>query len=475
MLTTLDGKTNESASESTNGAANESADNRKTPVLIATGNAITGMNKAVQFLVQTQDSQLGTGQALIVNNLEEASSPKPRDWIGYLPNTDRFNLSDLNINSDQFFVDTTVRGSKAPEVKIPFRALPGDRVLRGSSITVHYSYSPKINPRTSAVEVAVDGITLGAERLTSSGGGSGSFTVNLPHDVVRPDSNLYVRFSLNPLENGVCGLEADQQLWGTVHSDTGIHVVKDTVVQLPDLNLLKVGFPLTAPQDLSTTALIVPNSPNDSELNILLSLSKRLGQISQSNSIQLNTYLAKDMTGELKANQNLVAIGVRERLPIPEALASNGLGLNTAFLRQLGGTQVQALPDGEGIVKSTLSPWNNQRLLLALTAQREQGLQDVQDLLEIDRLFGELQGDTALIHRNQPDPSPYDPEGYSLEFLNNVPRQKVVVQAGLLGSAMMFLQDHWLLLPVGMVMLPLLLYGFSQMFLNRVADGGSGS
>jgi hypothetical protein len=338
---------------------------------------------------------------------------------------------------------------------------------------MHYSYGPKINPRTSAVEVGVDGITLGAERLTSSQGGSGSFTVNLPQDVVRPDSNLYVRFALNPLENGVCGLEEDQQLWGTVHSDTSVHLIKDTVIQLPDLDLLKVGFPLTAPQDLSTTALILPNSPNDSELNILLGLGKRLGQISQSNSIKLNTYLAKDVTGEVKANQNLVAIGVRERLPVPEALASKGLGLNTAFLRQLGGTQVQALPDGEGIVKATLSPWNNQRLLLALTAQREQGLRDVQDLLEIDRLFGELKGDTALIHRNQPDPDPYDPEGYSLEFLNQVPRQKVVVQAGLIASTMMFLQDYWLLLPIGMVALPLLLYGFSQMFLNRVADGGS--
>jgi hypothetical protein len=35
-----------------------------------------------------------------------------------------------------------------------------------------------------------------------------------------------------------------------------------------------------------------------------------------------------------------------------------------------------------------------------------------------------------------------------------------------------FLQDHWLLLPAGIVLLPLLLYGFSQMFLNHVSNGG---
>lgn len=469
MLTTL----GEQKSDRNNAQTSEA--DRNTPILIATGNSVSGMNKAVQFLVQAQDRQIGTGEALIVNSLEEVTSPKPRDWIGYLPNSNRFTLSDLATDNRQFFVDTTVHGANAPEVKIPFHTLPGDRVLRGSTVTLQYSYSPQLNPRTSAVEVALDGITLGAERLTSTGGGRGSLTVNLPDDVVRPDSNLYVRFVLQPLENGVCGLEADRQLWGTVHSDTSVDLRRDTVTRLPDLRLLKVGFPLTAPQDLSTTALILPDRPTDAELNLLLSMSKRLGQITQSDSIKLNAYFAKNLTSEIKSNQNLVSIGVRDRLPTPEALATKGFTLNTAFLRQNGATQVQALPDGEGVLKSVVSPWNEDRVLLALTAQREQGLRDVRDLVEIDRLFGQLEGDTALVHRNQPDPSPYDSEGYSLEFLNNAPQQRVVTQTSFLGGLVMFIQNNWLLLPLGIVLLPLLLYGFSQMFLNRVADGGSGS
>jgi hypothetical protein len=463
MLTTLEEQRNDAASRT-------QRDN--TPVLVATGNATSGMNKAVQFLVQKKDQQIGTGQALIVNNLEEPTSPRPRDWIGYLPNRDRFEFSDLSTDTDRYFVDKTVRGSKAGAIEIPFQALPGDRILRGSTITLYYSYSPQLNPRTSAVEVALDDITLGAERLNSKNGGSHSFTVNLPDDVVRPDSRLYVRFLLNPLENGVCGLEADEQLWGTVHSNTSVHLVKDNVTRLPDLNLVKIGYPLAAPQDLSTTALVVPDRPTADEFNVLLSLSRRLGQISQSDSIQLNAYLAKDINSEVKANHNLMAIGVRDRLPTPEALATKGMNLQAASLRQMGTTQVQALPDGEGVLKAVVSPWNDDRLLVALTAQREQGLRDVQDLLDNDRLFGQLQGDTALVHRNQPEPSPYDPEGYSLTFLNDAPRERVVVQAGLLGRLVIFLQDHWLLLPAGIVLLPLLLYGFSQMFLNHVSNGG---
>lgn len=448
---------------------------KKIPVLVAAGNGTAGVNKAVQFLVQTKDRQLGTGQALLVNNLEQPESPELRDWAGYLPNPDRFSLGDVSIDRGEYFVDTTVRGTGAPAVEVPFQTLPGDRVLRGSTVKLDYSYSPQVNPRNSTVEVALDDITLGAEPLRSRNGGRHSFTVNLPEDVVRPDSKLYVRFMLHPQDNQVCGLEADRQLWGTVHSDTGVHLVRDTVIRLPDLNLVKAGFPLAAPQDLSTTGIVLPDQPSDAEMNVLLSLSKRLGRITESDSIQLQTYLAKDVTPEVKAEKSLVAIGLSDRLPIPEALASRGLNLNTAFLRESGATQVQPLPDSEGVVKSVVSPWNDRNVLLALTAQREQGLRDVQDLFEIDRLFGQLQGDTALIHRNQPNPSPYDPDGYSLEFLNRAPREKVVMEAGLMRRTMFFLQDNWLLVPLGIVLLPLLMYGFSQIFLNRVADRGAQS
>jgi cellulose synthase operon protein B len=448
---------------------------RTTPVLVATGNATSGMTKAVQFLVQAKDRQIGTGQAITVNNLEEVASPNPRTWIGHLPNANRFKFSDLTLESDRYFVDTTVHGSNPAAIEIPFQALPGDRISRGSTITLDYTYGPQLNPRTSAVEVTLDDITLGAERLSSKTGGSRSFTVNLPNDVVRPDSKLYVRFVLNPLQDGVCGVEADQQLWGTVHSTSHVDLIKDNITRLPDLNLLKVGYPLAVPQDLSTTALILPDRPTAGEFDVFLSLSRRLGQITQSDSIKLSTYFAKDLPAQVKAEQNLVAIGVRDRLPTPEALATQGLNLHTASLRQLGATQVQALPDSEGVVKAVLSPWNENRLLVALTAQRDQGLRDVQDLLDNDRLFGQLQGDTALIHRNQPEPNPYDREGYSLTFLNNAPQERVVVQASFMGRLVMFFQNHWLLLPVGIVLLPLLLYGFSQIFLDRVANGGTRS
>lgn len=442
-----------------------------TPILIATGNAAEGVSKAIQFLVQPNDRQIGTGQALTVNSLEDLPSPDPRIWSGYLPSDDQFELSALTMPDRQPFSETTVRGSNAPAVQIPFRALPGDRILRGSTMTLHYSHSTQVNPKTSAVEVTLDDIALGAKPLNSSSG-EGTLTVDLLDNLPRPNSMITVRFLLQPREGGVCGLEADQQLWGTVHGDSSFNLVRNTVVQLPDLKLLTAGYPLTAPQDLSSTAVVLPDNPTQTEVQTLLNLSERLGRISQADSVKIQAYLARDLNETVKREQHIVTIGRRDRLPLSENLKAKGFDLGTAFLRQFGGSSVQALPDQEGVIKSVLSPWNSERVLLALTGQTEQGLKDIQDLLTIDRLFGQMQGDTTVISRNMANPSPYDTNGYSLQFFQEAPTQRTIARMNVLNRMVIFFQDNWWLIPIVTIIMGLLLYSFSQIFLNRVADSG---
>lgn len=442
-----------------------------TPVLIATGNAPEGVSKAVQFLVQPQDRQLGTGQALTINSLEDPPSPDSRDWSGYLPRENKFNLTALQTLDRQPFGDTTVRGSKAPSVQIPFHALPDEQILRGSTMMLHYSHSPQVNPRLSMVEVTLDDISLGAKPLNGNSD-NGTLTVNLPNNLVKPTSTINVRFLLQPQEGGVCGLEADQQLWGTVHGDSSFNLVRNNVVHLPDLKLLTAGYPLAAPQDLSTTAIALPNQPSKAELQTLFDLSERLGRISQAASVKLQAFLASDVDESIKQEQHIVTIGTRDRLPLAEVMKTKGFDLGTALMRQIGGSSVQALPDQEGVVKSVLSPWNADRLLIALTAQTEQGLKDVQDLLKIDRLFGQLQGDTTVISRTHANPSPDDTNGYQLQSFEQAPSQRTVTHMSALDRVVLFFQNNWWLMPIATISIGLLLYSFSQIYLNRVADSG---
>ena len=443
------------------------------PVLVATGNAPEGVSKAVQFLVQGRDREIGTGQALLVTNLDEVASPDPRQWVGYLPTANTFQLKDLQDTNRQRFEDVTVHGTNAPPMRIPFKALPDDRFSRGSTMALRYSYSPQVDPRTSAVEVRLDGVTIASKRLGgnwfSSGSSKESFNVNLPEDLIQPDSNLDVQFVLNPRGSATCGLTGDQQLWGTVHTDTSFNLKRNNVVQLPDLRLLKAGYPIAAPQDLSATAIALPDSPNDADVTTLLAFSKRMGRLTQADSVKLNVYRAGTLPAEVRNQYHLVGIGTRDRFPFPEAFnGDGGFKLGNAFTRQRQESTIQSLPDNEGVSKQLLSPWNNDRTLLALTAQTNEGMREVQDLFDRDPLFSQLRGDTVLIRRNQQNPSPFDANGYSLEFLQQTVQRRIV-NTGFLSRISLFLQDFWFLIPTGIVLIALLLYGFSQLYLNRVA------
>jgi hypothetical protein len=447
-------------------------ENRGVPVLVATGNDAAGVAKAVQFLVQSEDQQLGAGQALIISNVDEVASPPSRQWERYLPVENSFSLSSLRGVDGEPFKDTTVHGSNAPPVQFNFWALPDDQFMRGSTMTLRYSYSPQVNPRTSAIEVRIDGVTIGGKRLTSENGGRESLNVNLPESLIQPNSQIEVLFVLRPRVAAECGQSQDQQLWGTVHGDTRFDLNRQNVVQLPDLRLLQTGFPLTAPQDLSGTAVVMPDAPTDREVMTLLKLSERLGRVSRADAVKLNVYQASSVPVEAREQKHLVGIGTRDRFPIPEALeASNGLVLRDFFSRQRNSSQLQTLSDNEGVIKSVISPWNSDRILLALTAQSNQGLDRVQDMFANDPLFFQFQGDTVLVAANQADPSPYDATGYSLEFLRQTAQQRIE-QTNLLSRATLFLQDHWFLLPTGIVVISLTLYGISQLYLNRIASGG---
>lgn len=440
------------------------------PVLVVTGNGAEGVSKAMQFLTQPKDRKIGTGQAILVSKVTDIPSPPPRKWPRYLPQDNSFKLSDLKGGDDKPFEDVTVRGSGAPPIEFDFRALPDDQFTRGSSMSVDYSYGPQVNPRTSAMEVLLDGVFIGGNRLTAEEGATRqTINVNLPEKLIKPTSKIQIAFRLNPKEPGTCGRVTDQQLTGTVHSDTSFNLHRESSVQLPDLKLLQFGFPFAAPQDLSSTAIVVPDSPSNTDLTTLLEFSKRLGRLSQADSIKLNAYTTASLPPEKRSQFNLVGIGTREAFPFPEVFQAGGFNLKDALSRQWQQNQIQTLPDGEGVIQEIISPWQRDRLLLALSAQTENGLEQVQDFLKNDGLFFQLKGDTLLITRNEQTTATSAPDAYEIEFLQNA-QQSRIEDTNLLSRVSRWLQENWFFLPTGIVVLALVLYGVSQLYLKRIAD-----
>ena len=441
------------------------------PVLVVTGNALEGVIKAAQFLVQPDTRKLASGQAIVVSELKTVSTPSPRNWPLYLPETNSFKLSDLKTFEGKPFKDITVRGSSAVPIEFDFRALPDDQFTRGSYMNLRYSYGPQVNPRLSAVEVLLDDVFIGGARLTSENGATRqTLKVDLPANLIKPTSKIKVAFRLNPKEPPECGKVIDQQLTGTIHADTDFKLNRENAVELPDLELLQTGFPFAAPQDLSSTTLVVPDSPSDTDLLTLLAFSERLGRLSRSDSIQMKTYTASAVTADIAKKHHLVGIGTRDKFPFPKVLESGGFRLLDAFALQTDRGSIQSLPDQSGVIKEVISPENSDRVLLALSAQTEDGLEQVRQIISKDPWFFQLREDTVLVSSDVSNPDIYDPDAYKLEFLQRAPRTKRLENTNLLSKVIRYLQENWFILPVGIVALVLLLYGIGQSYLNRVTD-----
>ncbi|WNZ21463.1 cellulose biosynthesis cyclic di-GMP-binding regulatory protein BcsB [Leptolyngbya sp. NK1-12] len=439
----------------------------KTPVLVATGNTAQAVEKAVQFMVQAPDRQLGTGSVIFVNEVTAVSPPPLREWRGYLPPTDRFKLSDLKTFEDKPYTDVSVRGSHAPALEFDFRALPDDRILPGSSMTLRYSYGPQVNPLTSQVEVQLDGVPLGGARLTSvSGANRQSLRVDIPAESIKPNSKMQINFRLDPRERRSCSRVTDQQLWGKIHADTSFDLKREQVAKLPDLKLLQAGYPFTAPQDLSSTAIVVPDNPNKADLLLMLEVSERLGRLSRYDTVQFSVYRAGQLPEEQRQSKHLIGIGVQAKFPFPEAYQADNLALQNLFSRQWRDSQVQTLPDVEGVIKAIFSPWNSDRMLLALTSQTDTGLDQVRDLISRDPLFYQIEGDTVLVSANTDNPSPFDAQDYTLEFLRQSP-QRAVTNAGVSEQVTSLLRNHWFILAPGLIVAALILYSITQFYLKK--------
>lgn len=438
------------------------------PVLVITGNSEAAVIKAAQFLAQPADWQIATGNLIFVEEVSDVPPPAPRDWPRYLPSQDKFQLGDLTNYFGQPIGDVTVRGSQAPALEFDFRGRPDDRFLPGNTMTLEYSYGPQVNPLTSLVEVQLDGVGLDGDRLTSIDGAQRqTLRVTLPEDQITPQSKMRINFQLDPRERRSCSRVTDAQLWGTVHTETRFDLSREMGARIPDLKLLTTGYPFAAPQDLSSTAVVMPDEPSTTELELMLEFSERLGRLSRADSIRLQVYRAKQLPDSVQADQNLVGIGVRDRFPLPDVFEVDGFKLKDALSRQWRQSTIQTIPDREGLIKQVLSPWNEERVLMALSSQTPAGLQQLQQLLAQDPLFFQLRGDTALIEADAAGTSADDPNAYTLEFLTQAPAQTDILQKDAQSRLRHLFRTNWIVLTAGVLAAALVLYGVVQLYLKR--------
>ena len=165
-----------------------------------TGGDAEGVVKAAEALASQDRYESLSGQIASVSEIRDPVPPPTlREPLPVPPRNAasgvRFPLSELRMN------DTTVRGFYAPPVRIPIH-MEGDAEVHidGARIGLDYAYSSGLDTRLSTLEVRLDDVTLRSVSLREAGGAEKTrLWVDLPHELMQPDTELEVVFHLFPL------------------------------------------------------------------------------------------------------------------------------------------------------------------------------------------------------------------------------------------------------------------------------------
>jgi hypothetical protein len=380
-------------------------------ILIVTGQMPAGVAKAARLLSSHPAAQLLVGPYAIVTqaDLDQAEGDRSyRRWSGY-QTTPKAALSDLGWQTQ------TVRGFTAspiflnwqlmPDVHLPSRGQPGSN----AHLNLKYSYSSQIDPSQSKLEVSLNGKSLKSVPLDNPKGGmQESLTITMPTADVLNYNDLKVQFYLFPEKVDLCKFVTDVHVWGTVHSNSQLHVPAEIRTPIPDVGLLNDGgFPYTAFTNMQEAVIVMPEKPSPEAVQVLTSVLHRLGRnITAGNtSSAIRVVKPSELTEALKSKNHLILIGNAENNGVLKSLK----GRFHAMLNDGGKTGLASKSDEQalhavigdrptGLLEAMLSPWNPKRQVLVITGATPSALDLAGQVFANDALFAKLDsGNLALI------------------------------------------------------------------------------
>lgn len=375
-------------------------------ILVVSGNSPDGVKKAAHVLAQGSLNKILTGHTAIIKDYQRGADYPYRAWDGFiLKSGDDFAGLDLPTQ--------TTRGITALPIFYKLKMMP-DLFLPGKTmVKLHtkYSYASQLDSSQSKLEVLLNGKAIKSIPLDDKAGKSLSdLIVDIPAEEFHTYNDLEYRFHLYPEKYDMCRFVTDVHIWGTVHNTSYVEIPGEIKAPLPDVGLINDGgYPFTAYQDMSKTALVLPDSVSNTDLDVMLQLLTRLGRDSLSHKgIELTTHHAASLPDDVKKDRNLIIIGQRDRNKLfndvkdKASLLVDGTWNTLQEEQKTKVAQLNYTP-GQGIVEELLSPWNSGRVALLVTGQNDTALVRDAQLFQNDPWYAAIkQGNLTVVNDNGP-------------------------------------------------------------------------
>jgi hypothetical protein len=204
--------------------------------------------------------------------------------------------------------DVTVQGALASET-FGFRLPQTWAMNSGSSVTIEFSHPTNLADY-STMAVDFNGVRIGSVVFTPENADHGSITLNIPVNIFRESYNdLNLQFYMGISDNYCDDLE-NPGVWATIHNSTSFNFAFREIAPTPDLGLFP--YPLLQASDLivNQITMIIPDKPNEVELNAVAILSSKLGQLNSFYTMNIDVISESMTIDPTNMAGNLIYIGL---------------------------------------------------------------------------------------------------------------------------------------------------------------------
>jgi len=394
----------------------------RNPILLVTGNSAAGVLRAARSVLSPTWS--ASGNLARVTTDVRWTSPKVREWHGFIPPRSSFTLADLGLE------DLKITSERDSTLELPLNATPDARFFDfGHRMALKFRLNPDLYVGDARLLVQVNDVTVAdyvvKEEFRRS---TGSVPATIPLDVLKPRNVLRIIWK-GPTQGATHGVLA----W--LLSASEFYLPRSYETELPELGLLQSQlFPFSLKGDLSDVIVVPTSDLNEETFSALLELSVAFARLAPARHLAFRVRRPSELTQTDRSQSHLVFLNLEERRDPLTALLPNWKPR----------PPVESLR-GRPTIREMTSPWSPQRYVLVISAQSGRLLQHaVRDVFS-EPTLGRLRGDVAYLAAGHPD-----------SFVSGPKRR--VRESAYLTFVEAWLRTHWLALPIILIAVSGLLF-----------------
>ncbi|MBN1449861.1 MAG: cellulose biosynthesis cyclic di-GMP-binding regulatory protein BcsB [Anaerolineales bacterium] len=288
------------------------------------------------------------------------------------------------------------------QLEYRFRIPSGWELGNDTNLALHFAHGAALSVISSTLEIAMNDVPISSIFLNENNIADTWVTIPLPKQ--RLDTGINdLQFLLSGTFDKCIDEKLARGFWLTIYSDTFLHLPHKPSPS--EYSLDDFPYPFTQESSLSNVIFMLPEQPAESDIEDLLQIASYLGDAALGTSFIPQVEIGGNPEEAQLLGYHAIAIGRPTANPYISA-ANDSLPQpfipGTDEIRQQLDQVIYRLTPGYslGYIQLLLSPWDQDKALLAVTGSTDEGKTWAANLLVNDEINYDMEGNLVILVRD---------------------------------------------------------------------------